>query len=656
MSIENMSLINIVGHLSELDKTLSICCESNSFHAEYSINSNNNMTPFTSLNKNNPYKNLLNDIISISKNLEINLSFSDFDDLNLTIEDIQKYIKNINCTYKQLNEQKIEIENSILKNQNSLIHIKHLMKLDTSFDEIFECKYIKVRFGKISVDNYTKLKYYHDKDLFFIPFDNDNEYLWGVYFCPNHNYKEIDEIMSSIFFERIRIPDYAHGVPKIAVNTITDLIYNARQSLKTIQSEIEKLKNEETETIKKIYSKLKFKNTIFEFKKYVYIAENSFYITGFIPENKKSYFIGLFDSLNTVNCVEQEIDKKSKIDPPIKLKNGWFSRPFEPLVTMYGFPKYKEFDPTFLFAITYTIIFGIMFGDLGQGFLIFLSGIFITIYKKIESGKILARIGISSMVFGTLYGSVFGIEDILDPLYKFIGFSQKPIHIFKEDHTNIILILSIIIGVISIIISISINIYMGFKNKDFERAIFGANSLSGLILYLFTIIAALLMFTLKINIFNPIFIILFIISPIAIIFFRHPLSEFILKIKKKKNKTKIGEFITENIFELFEILLSYVTNTMSFLRIGTNTMSFLRIGGFVLSHAGMMMVVLTLSNMVEGIGSPIVLIIGNIFVIGMEGMIVGIQVLRLEFYEIFSRFFKSGGNPFTPITISYKSK
>lgn len=646
MSIENMSLINIVGYLSELDKTLSICCESNSFHAEYSINSNHNMIQFTSLNKNNPYKNLLNDIISISKNLEINLSFSDFDDLNISIEAMQDYIKSINYTYKQLHEQKIEIENSILKNQNSLIHIKHLMKLNTSFDEIFECKHIKVRFGKISVDSYTKLKYYDDKDLFFIPFDNDSEYLWGVYFCPNENYKEIDEIMASIFFERIRIPDYAHGVPKIAVNTINDLIYDGRKSLENIQSKIEKLKNKEIETIKKIYSKLKFQNTIFELKKYVYIAENSFYITGFVPENKKSYFIELFDSLNTVNCIEKEIDKQSKIEPPIKLKNGWFSKPFEPLVTMYGFPKYKEFDPTSLFAITYTIIFGIMFGDLGQGFLIFLSGIFITKYKKIESGKILSRIGISSMVFGTLYGSVFGIEDVLEPLYKFIGFAEKPIHIFKETHTNIILILSIIIGVISIIISIIINIYMGFKNKDLERAIFGANSLSGLTLYLFTIIAVLLMFTLKINIFNPIFIILFIILPIAIIFFRDPLSEFILKIKKKKNKTKIGEFITENIFELFEILLSYITNTMSFLRIG----------GFVLSHAGMMMVVLTLSNMIGGIGSPIVLIIGNIFVIGMEGMIVGIQILRLEFYEIFSRFFKSGGNPFTPITISYKSK
>ena len=86
-------------------------------------------------------------------------------------------------------------------------------------------------------------------------------------------------------------------------------------------------------------------------------------------------------------------------------------------------------------------------------------------------------------------------------------------------------------------------------------------------------------------------------------------------------------FIVENFFEMFETLLSYVTNTMSFLRVG----------GFVLSHAGMMAVVMTLAHMVGSVGNPIVVIIGNAFVMAMEGLIVGIQVLRLEYYEIFSR-------------------
>ena len=105
----------------------------------------------------------------------------------------------------------------------------------------------------------------------------------------------------------------------------------------------------------------------------------------------------------------------------------------------------------------------------------------------------------------------------------------------------------------------------------------------------------------------------------------------------------VGGFVVESFFEMFEVLLSFVTNTMSFLRVGA----------FVLVHAGMMVVVFTLSGMVGGIGSPIVIVIGNIFVMGMEGLIVGIQVLRLEFYEIFSRFFNGEGSPFIPAEVDY---
>ena len=103
-----------------------------------------------------------------------------------------------------------------------------------------------------------------------------------------------------------------------------------------------------------------------------------------------------------------------------------------------------------------------------------------------------------------------------------------------------------------------------------------------------------------------------------------------------------GAFITETFFEMFEVLLSFVTNTMSFLRVG----------GFILVHAGMMTVVFTLADLV-GTGANIpVIIFGNIFVMALEGLIVGIQVLRLEFYEMFSLFYDAEGIPFNPMIFS----
>ena len=128
-----------------------------------------------------------------------------------------------------------------------------------------------------------------------------------------------------------------------------------------------------------------------------------------------------------------------------------------------------------------------------------------------------------------------------------------------------------------------------------------------------------------------------IVIPILVVFLKEPL------IHKMAGKPMFphgfGGFFTEGFFELFEIVLSFVANTMSFLRVG----------GFVLSHAGMMLVVFTLAEMVGGVGYWIVLVFGNIFVMCLEGMIVGIQVLRLEFYEMFSRYYEGKGKPFTTI-------
>ena len=112
----------------------------------------------------------------------------------------------------------------------------------------------------------------------------------------------------------------------------------------------------------------------------------------------------------------------------------------------------------------------------------------------------------------------------------------------------------------------------------------------------------------------------------------------------KKQRKSIGSFIIEGFIELFEACLSYVTNTMSFLRIG----------GFILSHAGMMLVVNVLAGD-GGVKYYIVQVLGNLFVIGMEGFLVGIQVLRLEFYEIFSRFYKGDGKPFSPLVANFEA-
>ena len=101
-----------------------------------------------------------------------------------------------------------------------------------------------------------------------------------------------------------------------------------------------------------------------------------------------------------------------------------------------------------------------------------------------------------------------------------------------------------------------------------------------------------------------------------------------------------GMFLIQGFFELFETLLSYFSNTLSFVRIGA----------FAVSHAAIMEVVLILAGAENGSPNWVVIVLGNLFVCGFEGLIVGIQVLRLEYYEMFSRFYKGSGRAFDPYT------
>ena len=199
--------------------------------------------------------------------------------------------------------------------------------------------------------------------------------------------------------------------------------------------------------------------------------------------------------------------------------------------------------------------------------------------------------------------------------------------------------------------SMLINIYVGFKQKDYEKAIFGCNGIAGLVFYtsLAVGLVGTMMFDMKIM--SAPFVLCLIVIPLVCIFCRVPFS---LAVKYKKfrlsadeeEKMTIGGFIVENFFEMFEFLLSYISNTMSFLRVG----------GFVLSHAGMMLVVMTLMDMMSSTAQPFVLVIGNAFVMAMEGMIVAIQIIRLEFYEIFSRFNESDGVPFEPVGAKFSAQ
>ena len=289
---------------------------------------------------------------------------------------------------------------------------------------------------------------------------------------------------------------------------------------------------------------------------------------------------------------------------------------------MYGLPNYTEIDPTGFVAITAFLLFGFMFGDVGQGLVIFLIGLILA-KKKIAIGSVFEAGGIASMIFGVLYGSVFGKEDIIPTIF-----------ISPMENIQTMLIYGIGIGVILIIISMALNIRNGIKNKDKKKIFFDTNGIAGLVFYV-TILVAGIYFLLKGKMIASMGVLsIFVIVPLIAIMFKDALAKVIFKEKPKEKSS-----LVEKIFEVIEILLSFASNTISFVRIAA----------FAINHVGLCMAIYILSEMMSGTGSLVVAIIGNIIVIVLEGLIVGIQVLRLEYYELFSRFYTGDGKEYKPL-------
>lgn len=353
----------------------------------------------------------------------------------------------------------------------------------------------------------------------------------------------------------------------------------------------------------------------------------------------------MLQKLNAVNSVECTVsDGKDELKhiPPTRLRNNFFARPYEFFVEMFGLPNYNEIDPTPFVAITFTLLFGIMFGDLGQGLVVSAAGYLMWKLKKMAVGKILIPCGISSAIFGCVYGSVFGFENALDPVYHALGMEGKPVEVMES--ATMLLIMAISIGVVLICCAMFLNMYSALRRRDFENGVFGPNGVAGFVFYASLIAAVVCEIVLQIHIANPAYILILIVVPLILMFLREPLGRLMAG-EKNWQPEKWGEYCVQNFFELFEMLLSYVTNTMSFLRVGA----------FVLVHAGMMIVVFTLSDLAgKVLGAPgyiLFVVLGNGLIMALEALLVCIQVLRLEYYEMFSRFYLGSGRKFEPVRV-----
>lgn len=635
MAIAKMKLVNIIADKEYLNDVLLKFVDLDYFHPEPASKFVDSVHGLTTMNEDNPITEPLTHFRELCEAMELTLPEVRMRNKEYDLVRMQRYMDEVYQRYGEAAAIRDDLEKVIQENKDALVQVKNIESIDLNLDDLFECRYIKIRFGRLPLDSVEKLQYYRNRPFIFKSFSKDDTYSWCMYLTSEKYEGDVDNIFSSLYFERIRIPEFVHGTPQDAKAMLLEEIDSDQAQLAHVQDVIEHIKADCRENFAKIKGELEFLDKTFDARKYVVGLGARFSITGFITEDDVQDLKQTFQEMKEVEIEVRPAHSDKRLEPPTKLKNGWFARPFSMFIEMYGVPEYDGIDPTPIVAVTYSVLFGAMFGDLGQGLVIILVGWLLNKWKQMQLGEIMMRIGIFSALFGVVFGSVFGNETMLNPLYQaLLGLEEKPIEVMSGDFILVLLMLAVGIGAMLNMFSIILNIRLQAKSGNKGELLFSHNGIAGLVFYGAIVIGVLLTVLLGLPVFHILYIMLLILVPLLLIFLKEPL------IRRMEKQAMFPDgfmaFFVEGFFELFEICLSYITNTISYLRVG----------GFVLSHAGMMMAVTMIMGMTSGVAALAIGIFGNILVMCLEGLVVGIQVLRLEFYEMFSRYFNGNGKVF----------
>jgi V/A-type H+/Na+-transporting ATPase subunit I len=567
---------------------------------------------------------------------------SEFETL-VQVENVGPVVGQIEQEVKKITELASEEHKNVDQLQSILNQLEPVADIDLDISALRNPHFLFSMLGSMPAANMERLQ----TSLFRVPFvflplrqDNQNAVVWLV--GAKNNADILERAARSAYLNPLILPDVYHGTPAAIITSLKKNIEDSQKVIEAQKSEIAHLRKTYEKQIQSLLWEVRSSRMLTDAITRYGRLQYTYVVVGW------AISAGVEDLRQRIKQVSKEAMLEAypakrdgdNQNVPVYLQHAKALLPFQSLVTTYARPRYGELDPTWLIVITFPLLYGAMFGDLGQGLVLALLGWLIA-SRKVKAlrsmaglGGLIMACGLVAAVFGVLYGSVFGFEEGVHPLW------MRPTD-------NIITILVIAIGAGLVILSIGflLGIYNAWRMKEWGKMLFDHNGVAGLVLY-WSILGLAGSVTGILPIPSIVFVVLLVLSGIAIMFAE--VFKNLLEGHRPLIEGGIGTYLIQAFFELFEALITYLSNSLSYVRVGA----------FAVAHGGLSSAILILATLVsadKGIGYWIVVLIGNIFIIGFEGLIVGIQTMRLSYYEFFSKFFTGGGARFEPLKL-YPSK
>jgi V/A-type H+/Na+-transporting ATPase subunit I len=533
--------------------------------------------------------------------------------------DIEARLTGLETKIQSLRRQLQEAEQEWERLKLSESQLQLLLPVDVPVEDLRDLQYQTVTMGIMPSENVPRVA----EALFQIPFiliplqsGKDRTLLLAA--SSSDNAAVLDRALKSAFFEPVALPPEALGRPAEALPSLRRKAQETQDRLHNLAQERKQMASELSPELNALWRRAtadgKLAEAIRRFPKH----GDVFLISGWIPADDFASVRGAVESA-AGHPISMEV---LKADPhrrgvPSLIRSPRWLQPFEELVTTFGVSSYNELDPTLIVTGSFLLMYGMMFGDLGHGLLLFLTGLWLR-RRHLDLGILVAAAGVSGMIFGLLYGAAFG-QPILHAAWL------RPL-----EGIWTILIAALVGGVVLLNIGFVLNLANAWRSKDWPRLLLEKNGVVGIALY-WALLGGGLGVGFRVL---PKSVLLLIPILCALLWMHELLAKWIWH----RRSAPTGEALITGFFELFEAVTGYASNSLSFIRLGA----------FAVAHEVLSSLVASYS---KGHWGWLVLPLGTVLVVGFEGVIVAIQAIRLEYYEFFGRFFEGRGLPFAPLSL-----
>ena len=580
----------------------------------------------------------------------------------------EEAVENSCSVIEKLKERQNKTEHEKSRVREAINEANAFSRMRVPFSDFEHLSFLTLRLGRLDPKGVAELRESLGGRAVVIPLNSDNRVLAA---SSKKGRFALDSQLKKVSFEPVAVPDNYMGIPEQMMASLNEQHEKLENELIKIHEEKEQIRNDYTGSLKDLVLAWNVALVIEGIKAKFTTTENLYHFSGWIPADMSgeitddlSRITGTRVAIRSFSPNEVSSVKSGKEKVPVAMKHNAFVKGFEGVVFSYGAPLYGTIDPTLIVAFFFTLMFGIMFGDAGQGLVLLLTGIFLSRTKSKLSkfrkySTPLISVGIASMIMGLLAGSVFTNEKLLVGPTRAVTAAvtgqpaDRILHILPmaEEGGSIIKLLyffgfTVAIGVIINSLGLLINIFNRFTLKKYEAAIFSKTGLSGLLFFWYALfIAVRIISGGKFHILDLIGLLL----PILSIFFGSVIWRVIKK-EKPVLENGLMAFVMEGFVEVMETVSSYFSNTVSFLRVGA----------FALAHAVFSFIIfyftdeLARSGIAGTLSAALIMIAGNAIIIVLEGLIVAIQVIRLQYYEFFNKFFVETGVEFAPFSFKHK--